>query len=79
MGPCEGDACDFAELLFLEESVWVVQNLHISRAIRVEFDAVWGGIERSVDLHPREEKILAFTEFYGSWHANFIKSRGAEA
>jgi hypothetical protein len=40
---------------------------------------VWGGIERSVDLHPREEKILAFTEFYGSWHANFIKSRGAEA
>lgn len=76
MRPCDGDACDFAELLF-QESVWIVQNLHISRAIRVEFDAVWGGMVQSVDLKPREEKILDFTEFYGNWHANFIKKGGS--
>lgn len=76
MRPCDGDACDFAELLY-HESVWIVQNLHISWAIRVEFDAVWGGMTHSVDLKPREEKILTFTEFFGAWHANFIKPRGS--
>ena len=76
MRQCDGDACDFAEL-WSHESVWIVQNLHISRAMRVEFDAVWGGMEYSVDLEPREERILSFTEFFGTWHANFIKPRGS--
>jgi hypothetical protein len=73
MRPCDGDACGFVEL-WNQESVWVVENLHLSRRVRVEFDAVLGGMAHSIDLHPREEKILAFTDFFGNWHANFIKS-----
>jgi hypothetical protein len=72
MQPCLGDACDFVEL-WTHDSVWFVQNLHLSKSVRVEFDAVWGGLTYCLDLKPREEQILTFTEFYGNWHANFIK------
>jgi hypothetical protein len=73
MRPCDGDACDFAELSQYD-SLWIVQNLHLSKSIRVEFDGVWGGASHCVDLKPREEKVLSFTEFFGTWHANFIKT-----
>lgn len=72
MQPCEGDACDFVEL-WNHDSAWFVQNLHLSKSVRVEFDGIWGGTTHSVELKPREEQILTFTEFFGNWHANFIK------
>jgi len=72
MQPCEGDACEYVEL-WQHDSVWIVENLHLSRSVRVEFAGVWGGMSHSVDLKPREEKILTFTEFFGNWHANFIQ------
>lgn len=71
MQPCQGDACDFVELSN-PDTVWFVQNLHLSKSVRVEFDAVWGGLTCCLDLAPREEKLLNFTGFYGSWHANFL-------
>jgi len=71
MQPCEGDACNFVELCN-HDAVWFVQNLHLSKSVRVEFDGIWGGTTHSVDLKPREEQVLTFTEFFGNWHANFL-------
>ncbi len=69
---CEGNACEHAALVKAGAN-WIVQNTHAAEAIRVEFEGVLGGTSIGMDLEPGEERTLPFHEFFGTWHANFIK------
>ncbi len=75
MRPCDGDACDCADLWY-SGSQWIAQNFHPTSSIRLEFDGVWGGTSHSVELKPGQERALSFKAFFGNWHANFIKLSG---
>ena len=72
MRPCDGDACEYADLQY-SGFQWIAQNFHPTKSIVMEFDGVWGGTSQYVELKPGEQRVLSFTVFFGNWHANFSK------